>query len=279
LGAGSYGAVFKALDVANLRIFAVKEVTLEELGHDDAKHVERVVEEARILKSLRHTNIVSYLGHECVGQSLLLFLEFVPGGSLASLVSDFGALEGAALRKASTGIAQGLDYLHTRSPPVVHRDLKGANVLVDLNLVAKLSDFGCSKWSSDTTSFTMLGSVPWMAPEVIDHGEGHGRSADIWSFGCTLIEIASAQKPWGNGAFDNMLHALNRIASSDETPPLPEGVPDECGELIARCTQRSPQRRPNTAELLQHTFLSTVPGASRRQSDVRARRASRCAQV
>lgn len=69
--------------------------------------------------------------------------------------------------------------IHPRSPPVVHRDLKGANLLVGVDMSVKLADFGCSKWSDDTKSFTTLGSIPWMAPEVIKQIEGHGRKADL----------------------------------------------------------------------------------------------------
>lgn len=151
---------------------------------------------------------------------------------------------------------EGLHYLHTRSPPVVHRDIKGANLLVDMSLNVKLGDYGCSKSNSDSPCFTTLGSVPWMAPEVITRAEGHSCQADIWSFGCTVLEMATAEKPWGDGAFENMMVALQRIALSSLSPTLPEHAPEECRGLIAACTQRSQTLRPDTAALLQHGFLA-----------------------
>jgi len=255
LGSGSFGTVYKALDPVKLQIFAVKEIALE----GNAKSRERLAVELSICQSLRHPNIVSFLGHDYTEHSLFIYLEFVPGGSMSSLLSEFGALEGNVLRKATQGMLQGLDFLHTRSPPVVHRDLKGANLLVSVDMSVKLADFGCSKWSSDTKSFTTLGSVPWMAPEVIMQSEGYGRKADIWSFGCTVIEMASAEKPWGNGTFDNLMFALNHIANSSETPPIPDGVDSSCCELIAACTQRSQHARPCTSDLLQQAFLAPRP--------------------
>merc|ERR1712130_888061 len=108
------------------------------------------------------------------------------GGSLSSVLSQFGHLDESLIAMYTKGLLEGLAYLHSQKPPVMHRDIKGANVLVNLDCVVKLSDFGCSKRTDDTMSRTMKGSIPWMAPEVIMQ-EGHSTSADIWSFGCLLV--------------------------------------------------------------------------------------------
>jgi serine/threonine protein kinase len=239
-----------------LQIFAVKESILDDCH--DSKYRDRLNSELEICKALRHPHIVSYLGHDYTDQHLYIYLEYVAGGSVASILSEFGPLFGPPLRKATLGMLEGLDYLHTRSPPVVHRDIKGANVLVDLEFCVKLADFGCSKCSNDTKSFTTLGSVPWMAPEVISQEGGHGRKADIWSFGCTVIEMASAEKPWGNGAFNNVMFALHHIATSSEIPPVPENLPGSCDDLIRSCVRRSQDERPNTRDLLEHEFFGPV---------------------
>merc|ERR1740121_900219 len=128
------------------------------------------------------------------------------------------------MKVATRGTLEGLHYLHSRSPPIVHRDLKSANVLVDLNLCVKLSDFGCSKRDEATVSYNMQGTVLWMAPEVIECEGGYGRKADIWSLGCTLIEFASGERPWGNGKFDNHMVAMHHIRTSNATPPIPDSA-------------------------------------------------------
>lgn len=244
--------MFKALDSESLQFFAVKEAVLEEA---DAKQIEQLSSELDILKMLRHPHIVSYLGHQYTETHLYVFLEYAAGGSLASVLSEFGPLAGSTLKRSTCGILEGLHFLHTRSPPVLHRDIKGANVLVDLSFTLKLADFGCSKRCLDTTkTFTTIGSVPWMAPEVISQKDGYGRKADIWSLGCTVIEMATAEKPWGNGAFDNMMYALNHISSSRETPPIPRDVSGCCQDFIYWCTRRSQDVRPGTEELLEHSF-------------------------
>jgi len=255
IGSGSHGCVFKALEKQTGRIFAVKKALVDETCETDRTFREKLQNELNICKELRHPHIVACLGYEANAMGLNIFLEYVSGGSMSALLSEFGALDSSMLRQATKGLLEGLNYLHTRSPPVMHRDIKGANVLVDLNFCVKLSDFGCSKRSDLTKSFTTIGSIPWMAPEVILQEDGHGRKADIWSLGCVIIEMATAEKPWGKGKFDNVMFALRHISMTNETPPIPE-VLDETGrDIVYLCTQRNAEMRPSAAELLNHHFF------------------------
>lgn len=258
IGSGSYGSVHRVLHTATGRIAAVKRSLFEESCPESCKYRDRLQDELDICKTLRHPHIVSYLGCEFVDGHLSVYLEYVAGGSLAAVLHEFGPLEPTLFRKAASGILQGLDYLHTRSPPVVHRDVKAANVLVSLDFCVKLTDFGCSKRDCVTKSFTTIGSAPWMAPEVIQQQDGHGRKADIWSLGCTLIEMATAARPWGNGRFDNIVAAMLHIGMSDATPPVPESLPDGARDLIGLCLRRNPADRPWAIDLLGHPFLQAT---------------------
>jgi len=260
IGSGSYGSVYKALDKETGRIFAVKKAQFEEGDSEDRKLRDRITDELSICKDLRHPNIVSYLGHEYTDCSLYIYLEYVAGGSMSSVLNEFGPLDHALLASSTQQLLDGLQYLHTRSVPVSHRDIKGANILVDLSFCVKLADFGCSKRSSNTKSFTTVGSIPWMAPEVISQQDGYGRKADVWSLGCTVIEMATAEKPWGKNTFDNIMFAMRHIGLSNNTPPVPETVSGACQDFIEKCTRRQPDDRPWTEELLQHPFVSGRPG-------------------
>lgn len=255
LGGGAYGTVHLALDRDTGEIFAVKECILGD-EQTEPTAVAALGRELEILRTLQHRNIVRYLGHERFGTSLCIFMEYMHGGSLASSIREFGPLDIDHLRLVAVGILQGLDHLHRQKPPIVHRDVKGANVLLGASLLEiKLADFGHSSRCSRTDSLTIVGSVPWMAPEVTRQQDGHGRKADIWSFGCTMIEALTAEPPWGKGAFDNPVSALRHIGWSDATPLVPAVPSHECQDLLERCLQRSPERRPLAQDALRHAFL------------------------
>lgn len=231
-------------------------------SEEDSKFCAKLEAELAICKSLRHQHIVSYLGHDYQDGQLLIYLEYVAGGSMETVLREFGPLEPILLRVATRGLLKGLDYLHTCDPPVVHRDIKSANVLVDLNFCVKLADFGCSKRDDVTRSFTTAGSILWMAPEVIQQQSGHGRKADLWSLGCTLIEMATAEKPWGNNAFDNFVAAVRQIGMSNNTPPIAEHITGPARDLIRRCVKRAPEERPWASELLGHEFVREAVSTS-----------------
>eukprot|EP00928_Gymnodinium_smaydae_P072886 TRINITY_DN5616_c1_g1_i1.p1 TRINITY_DN5616_c1_g1~~TRINITY_DN5616_c1_g1_i1.p1 ORF type:complete len:462 (+),score=96.08 TRINITY_DN5616_c1_g1_i1:49-1386(+) len=133
IGHGSYGCVYKALDIETGRIFAVKQAAIDEHSDEDKRYLRTLESELDIFKGLRHPHIVSYLGHDYFDGSLYIYMDYVSGGSMAAVLSEFGPLCGEPLRIATAGLSKGLDYLHSRSPPVLHRDIKGANALVDLN--------------------------------------------------------------------------------------------------------------------------------------------------
>eukprot|EP00931_Biecheleriopsis_adriatica_P046210 TRINITY_DN26521_c0_g1_i3.p1 TRINITY_DN26521_c0_g1~~TRINITY_DN26521_c0_g1_i3.p1 ORF type:complete len:391 (-),score=41.98 TRINITY_DN26521_c0_g1_i3:54-1226(-) len=260
IGQGSYGSVFKGLELRSGTVFALKKTLIQDRNSTESKHIEKFEGELEILKHLRHPNIVSFFGHEVKDGELCIFMEYMPGGSLSSMLSEFGPLPGQLLQKAALGMLHGLDYLHRRNPPVIHRDIKSANVLVDAEFTVKLSDFGCSKRCDVSTSFTTVGSIPWMAPEVINISQdhGYGRKADIWSLGCTIIELATAEPPWGRGAFDNVLFALKRIGMTEELPPVPAGLPQPLEDIVKSCLQRRPSLRPSASDVLCAAFSMGV---------------------
>jgi len=255
IGAGAHGLVFKAQNLANGELFVVKEsyVNVREY-HDNLRR------ELDICRHLEHPNIVKYLGHEYCDHHLYVQLEYVSGGSLRCMLEEFGPLEQELMLVAMKGLLEGLDYLHTQSPPVVHRDIKSANVLVGQDFCMKLADFGCSKRDDTTTSFTTLGSVLWMAPEVIrgSMASGYGRKADIWSLGCVFLEMATAEMPWGSKAFDNIFQAARHIESSGEVPFMPESLPTSIRSLIECCINRESNQRLHAAELLSKECLQNV---------------------
>ncbi len=121
-----------------------------------------------------------------------------------------------------------------------------------------MTDFGCSKLLEspliEDSNFAIRGSIPWMAPEVIRQTK-YGRQSDIWSFGCTILEMASGKKPWDGLNFDNPVEAIMRIGLENMIPTIPNNVGEDLRSFIVACLERDVEKRPSAFELLQHEFL------------------------
>lgn len=209
----------------------------------------------KLLKNLSHPNIVRYLGTVREENTLNILLEFVPGGSISSLLSKFGSFPEAVIRMYTKQLLQGLDYLHQNK--IIHRDIKGANILVDNKGCIKLADFGASKQVAKLATMTaaksMKGTPYWMAPEVIVQ-TGHSFSADIWSVGCTVIEMATGKPPW-SGQYQEVA-ALFHVGTTKSHPPIPEHLSLEAKDFLLKCLQEEPSLRPTASDLLQHPFVT-----------------------
>lgn len=255
LGAGSYGRVYTAISQETGRRFAVEEISVAH-GH---LHRAKLEDELRVCQSLQHPNIAACLGHGWGDSELYVYREYLVGGSVATVLGEFGGFEHKALRGAAKCLFKGLAYLHTRSPPVVHRNVKAANLLVGDSLHnVKLADYGVRRWGRDERAAPSTpGPWParWAAPEVARWQGGHSCCGDVWSAGCTVIEMASAEPPWGEGAFESITQALEHIGLSDATPPVPADVTPACRGLIDLCTQRCAEDRPSACAVLKHRFF------------------------
>lgn len=211
--------------------------------------------EVSLLRNLNHPNIVHYYQTDMSKDlySIDVLLEFVPGGSLKSILNKYRALEIDIIRCFSRQILLGLDYLHRNK--IVHRDLKSANILISFNGVVKLTDFGSSvrfEEDSGTLSKSLKGSPYWMAPEVVRR-EGHSFSADIWSFGCVIIEMVTGEPPWSNYSRETK-QVLAMIAKDGNLPDVPRCHPSLM-EIISACINRSPLFRPKIEQILEMNFF------------------------
>mmetsp|Transcript_55127 Transcript_55127/g.131373 ORF Transcript_55127/g.131373 Transcript_55127/m.131373 type:complete len:356 (+) Transcript_55127:57-1124(+) len=263
LGRGAYGEVFKAMVVG--RFMAVKKIRIRNGLSDKAveKEINALLLEINMLKRLKHPRIVRY--HGCIHQpgdpdpALLIFLEFMPGGSIKAVLDKFGPYGLGLARKYTRQILEGLHFLHTEM--IVHRDVKGANILIDDKGDAKIADFGACQELSDLHSTmtggikSIHGSVFWMAPEVMETKAG--RRSDIWSLGCTVIEMLTAEPPWQNLRAKKLQVSdiLKAIVQGPEGPPLPEKIPHDCKSFLQTSLVRDHRERPYASQLLEHRFV------------------------
>ncbi|XP_048455196.1 mitogen-activated protein kinase kinase kinase 19 [Rhincodon typus] len=241
LGKGAYGTVYCGL-TSQGKLIAVKQVSLDATNHIAAeKEYQKLEEEIELLKNLKHVNIVSFLGTNLEANVVSIFMEFVPGGSIAGIISRFGPLPEPVFCTYTKQILKGVNYLHDNR--VIHRDIKGNNVMLMPNGVIKLIDFGCAKRMtyvnmSDTHSemlISMHGTPYWMAPEVINE-TGHGRKSDIWSIGCTVFEMASGKPPLAH--MDKMAAMFYIGAYRGQMPNLPEEFSENARDFVQVCLTR-----------------------------------------
>jgi len=256
IGRGNMGTVCRALNQSTGEVIVVKEVSFNAERESDLNLRAALENELEICKTLRHRRIVSFLGYDHIDGNLYIYLEYMAGGSLSHVLQQFGMLEESLIQVYTREVVEGLEYLHAQVPPVLHRDIKGANILVGIDCKVKLADFGCSKREDEDMAFTMRGSVPWMAPEVIMR-TGYGKKADIWSLGCVVIEMATASPPWGR--LDNPIAAMRLIGMSDQLPAVPASLSPAAQEFVAMSVQRDKEKRFSAGEALQHAFLVGDP--------------------
>ncbi|PSS24926.1 Mitogen-activated protein kinase kinase [Actinidia chinensis var. chinensis] len=258
IGCGAFGRVYMGMNLDSGELLAVKQVLVagnSALKEKAQTHVSELEEEVKLLKNLSHPNIVRYLGTVREDETLNILLEFVPGGSISSLLGKFGSFPESVIKMYTKQLLVGLDYLHNNG--IMHRDIKGANILVDNKGCIKLADFGASKQVVELATVSgaksMKGTPYWMAPEVILQ-TGHSFSADIWSVGCTVIEMATGKPPWSQQYQE--VAALFYIGTTKSHPPIPEHLSHEAKDFLLKCLQKEPESRPAACELLQHLFVT-----------------------
>jgi len=262
IGVGSSGEVYHVHDALFGGDFAAKLVP----PIDKEEHARQLEQEVGAMRRLRHKHIVRYLGTATCGADNYILMELVPGGSIKQVLSEPPNREGLSLeqlRVYGVQLLAGLHFLHAAM--IIHRDLKGENVLLDATrTVVKIADFGSAHTMAGSSTLSheaksMRGSPYWMSPEHI-RGAGCGRRADVWSFGCVLLEMLTGKPPWhteaARGQFA-IFAVLNTIVSSTGPPPMPpaESMPPHLHELLSACFERDTAVRPTTAELQTHPWV------------------------
>ena len=259
IGAGSFGKVFLGMNAKTGMLMAVKQVELPPSDDDCTRRwrmmVDSLESEIELLKSIHHPNIVQYLDSHSDGKFLNIFLEYVPGGSVVSLLRNYGAFEEPLVQNFVRQILLGLQFLHAGG--ILHRDIKGANILVDNKGGVKISDFGISKkvesglLGPKSGKFPGLqGSVFWMAPEVVKQSM-YTDKGDIWSLGCCVVEMFSGVHPWPR--LDQM-QALFQIGQN-RAPPLPDDISPLATDFLRCAFNLDHTVRPSAEALLGHAFL------------------------
>ncbi|KAL8216789.1 hypothetical protein R6Q57_023626 [Mikania cordata] len=244
IGQGSCGTVYHALwygsDVA-VKVFSRQEYS------DDV--ILSFRQEVSLMKRLRHPNILLFMGAVMSPQRLCIVTEFLPRGSLFRLLQrNTTRLDWRRRVHMAMDIARGMNYLHHCHPPIIHRDLKSSNLLVDRNWNVKVGDFGLSRIKHETylTTKTGKGTPQWMAPEVLRNEQADEKS-DIYSFGVVLWELTTETIPWDSL---NSMQVIGAVGFMNQRLDIPKDADPQWASLIESCWCSDPQSRPTFQDIL-----------------------------
>ncbi|KAG9457839.1 hypothetical protein H6P81_002347 [Aristolochia fimbriata] len=245
IGQGSCGTVYHGLwygsDVA-VKVFSKQEYS-EEV-------VLSFRQEVSLMKRLRHPNVLLFMGAVTSPQRLCIVTEFLPRGSLFRLLQrNTSRLDWRRRVHMALDIARGMNYLHHCNPPIIHRDLKSSNLLVDKNWTVKVGDFGLSRLKRETylTTKTGKGTPQWMAPEVL-RNEPSDEKSDIYSFGVILWELVTEKIPWENL---NSMQVIGAVGFMHQRLEVPSDLDPRWASIIQSCWHSDPNCRPTFQELLE----------------------------
>ncbi|KAJ0394701.1 hypothetical protein ATCC90586_011675 [Pythium insidiosum] len=264
LGSGGHGVVY-LVKYQQDRLLASKRIIPSQFTQH---RLEVFVNEIKLIASLRHPNIVEFIGASWTGEAdLQALFEYMPNGDLRSYLEKWErGVWNREKTQIALDVAQALAYAHSFNPPLVHRDLKARNVLLSSELRGKLSDFGVSRYYTESGTMTKgVGSTRWMAPEVMAGSssvptagasmkKSYTEACDIYSFGVLLTEMDTHRVPYADvrdprgGALKD-LALMELISAGKLQPSLTASCPPRVVELAHKCLSFDPALRPNALEV------------------------------
>ena len=243
VGQGGFGEVF--LGEWQGKKVAVKKLTLKKISQGD--NLTRFINEINISSSLRHPNIVLYMGASVDKDNYYMITEFLSKGSLFDLIhQEKIQLNDQTKIKIAFEIAIAVQYLHSRN--IVHCDLKSANVLLDDNLNIKLGDFGLSRFliNNKEKNHGRIGTPHWMAPEILKGGK-YQFSADVFSYGMILWELITYQIPYHNIDPNKI---VDLITQEKQLVKVPKEGNEVLRQIAEKCIEYEPENRPKMNDIL-----------------------------
>ncbi|XP_020490181.1 mitogen-activated protein kinase kinase kinase 20 isoform X1 [Labrus bergylta] len=235
-GGGSFGSVYRARWISKDKEVAVKKLL-------------KIENEAEILSVLSHRNIIQFYGAVVEAPNYGIVTEYASGGSLYDYLSsdESEEMDMGQIMTWAAEMARGMHYLHSEAPvKVIHRDLKSRNVVLAADKVLKICDFGASKFLTHTTHMSLVGTFPWMAPEVIQ-SLPVSETCDTFSYGVVLWEMLTREIP-----FKGLegLQVAWLVVEKNERLTIPSGCPASFAELMRNCWATEPKGRPMFKEIL-----------------------------
>ncbi|VAI02985.1 unnamed protein product [Triticum turgidum subsp. durum] len=236
IGSGTFGDVYEATNRHTGALCAVKAISIPN-DSKSAESLKQLDQEIKLLSQFKHENIVQYYGSETIEGHLYIYMEYVHPGSINKYIQQHcGAITESIVCNFTHHILRGLAFLHGQN--IMHRDIKGANVLIDGNGVV-------------------------MVRATLVKDVGYDSAVDIWSLGCTIIEMFNGKPPWSD--YERIAAVFNVM---NKDPPLPDNLSHEAKDFLECCFKRNPAARPSASELLTHPFIRDSSHCSKHVQEV-----------
>mmetsp|Transcript_31650 Transcript_31650/g.31378 ORF Transcript_31650/g.31378 Transcript_31650/m.31378 type:complete len:297 (+) Transcript_31650:262-1152(+) len=247
IGSGAFGIVYKVKKNNTAEIYAMKSLSKPTLQKQ--KQLKYAISECKIMKELSHPFIVTLYYAFQTAHFLYLVLEFCSNGDLLSLVHARGRLDEYSAKFYLAEIILAIEYLHSLN--IIYRDLKPANVLLDNEGHAKLSDFGLAKVSvqEENVVMTMAGTPAYLPPEIVTK-KGVGKPSDIYGLGPTLFELLTGHPPYYSEDLDELFQNIRQAKVS-----FPPYISHNARDLINSVMNKDPSKRPQISQIKRHPFF------------------------
>lgn len=240
-GTGSFGCARWALDNSTGRFYVVRRI------QRGSFHVSNAVLENTLEKwvQLDHPHVRQAFGYTFVNQEVQVHLEGVGFGTLGTFVAEFGPLTDHMIKRVTEQSLDALAYLHAQEPPLVHGTLRADTILLHDGMQVKLSEYGFASMGVREAPPGDTCELQWTAPEVVQESVEDLPKTDVWSFGCTLIEMVTGHRPWGSADENWVLAALVGLhGHASKIPAIPSSAPLGLQALMKYCLRRNPSERP-----------------------------------
>ncbi|CAM9656328.1 unnamed protein product [Chrysoparadoxa australica] len=253
LGSGQYKNVYRAYDTSEGIEVAWNTVNIKLLPGEEKK---RILNEVRLLQNLEHRNLVQFHGSwvNREKEQVIFVTEIVVNGSLREFIRKVQLIRWRVVKRWAKQILRGLQYLHSKDPPIIHRDLKCDNIFINGHRGdIRIGDLGLSTSNTRTDkTMSVLGTPEFMAPELYD--ESYNEKVDIYAFGMCMLEMTSKERPYNECT--NAAQIYKKVVTGVQPEVLERIANKRAKDFIGLCLNYDAAKRPSAEDLLEHPFLT-----------------------
>ena len=252
IGRGSYASVHKAIVTQTGEICAIKKIPSATTELYD------LIKEIGIISKCKCDNIVRFMANDWSGKELLIVMEYCAGGSVKDVMRKLNiTMTEEQMIVIVRDVLKGLDYLHSRNK--IHRDIKAANILLSEDGLAKIGDFGVSEAidSNSSRKRSIIGTLLWLPPEVINQDPNYGTPIDIWSLGITIVEMGDGEPPFNNLEQNAALQEIRNVDKPAASFKDSSKWSQDLVELVGWCLDKDASKRKGARDLLNCNLIKT----------------------